>query len=537
MTTMLLHELVERNAASTPEAPAVVCRDDVWTYARLNDVANGVAQVLQDEGLRAGDRVAIHGHKSLRAVATMIGVLRAGGVYVPVDPLSPPSRAQRIIRDSGATVVAIDDFLRGAIETEFPDSEVLDRPLLQLRADDLVPQTDAPASPSGTQASSSRRVPWQAVKAALAEIEPVPRTLDDPAYMLYTSGTTGHPKGVVISHRNAMAFVEWAAQLVDLQPSDRLSNHAPFHFDLSVFDIYAAFYAGASVVILGKDTKASPRSTLDTIESRGVTVWYSVPSALLLLVRETDRLAEQASGLRAIIFAGEVFPMYGLRRLMRTLPDARYFNFFGPTETNVCLYHELESVPEPDATAIPIGRPASGDQIEIRTHQQTPARNDASSDGADRADAGATETGELMVTGPTVMLGYWNGENIDPSPNPYPTGDIVSQRDDREIMYHGRRDHMVKVRGYRIELGEVESALHEHDAIRRAIAFAEDDALSVAIETTPSLSVLDVKQHCARLLPRYMIPHTIHFLNEVPLTSTGKPDRLATQQRIQNVAT
>jgi acyl-coenzyme A synthetase/AMP-(fatty) acid ligase len=252
---------------------------------------------------------------------------------------------------------------------------------------------------------------------------------------------------------------------------------------------------------------------LERIQDRSITVWYSVPSALVLMLENGGLVDKGAPSLRVVFFAGEVFPLRHLRRTMAALPQARFFNLFGPTETNVCLAHEVPGIPTAETQAIPIGRPSCGDTIAILDEQGRPV-----SDG---------EVGELWVDGPTVMLGYWAGGQKTAAKRPYPTGDFVARRSDGEIMYHGRRDHMVKVRGFRIELAEVEAALTSHAGIREAIAFAADGRLWAAVEPSDGdLSVLAIKRHCAERLPPYMIPSDVRLLASMPRTSSGKVDRV-----------
>lgn len=501
LKTMRIDRLITPWAERTPDQIAVDGVDETLSYRELDALANRFAHAFKAAGVSAGDRVGIHVPRSGRAIAAMLGAARAGAVYVPLDPSSPPPRMRAIVTDCEVRhVVIAPNLLARWLEAGLcsPVEHFF------LAADSPPPSLPAPA-----QAHAWAHIVAQdATPAAAASAAP-----DDLAYLLYTSGSTGTPKGVMLSHRNALAFSEWAADRIALTPSDRVASVAPFHFDLSVFDVWATLSRGATLVIVDETTVLSGPRMVERITSKGITVWYSVPSALVLMLDHGGLAERGAPSLRVVFFAGEVFPIKHLRQAMAALSRARFFNLFGPTETNVCLAYEVLAPPAPDATVIPIGRPSCGDDVTIVDEQGHPV-----------ADG---EVGELLVDGPTVMLGYWNGGQRTPAKRPYPTGDFVARGADREIMYHGRRDHMVKVRGFRIELAEVEATLTAHVGIREAVAFAAEGRLWAAIlASDPDLSVLAIKRHCAARLPPYMVPSEIRLLADLPRTSSGKVDRV-----------
>jgi amino acid adenylation domain-containing protein len=499
--------LVAPFAATSPGQIAVDGPGESATYAQLDQLANRFANCFLAHGVAAGDRVGVQVPRGVRPIAALLGALRAGAACVPLDPSSPPARMKLIASDCGLQHVVISP----ALLSNWLAAGVCE----PVRHFYIAADGNVPAAPVGVHVH-----PWTEIATATpAPVLAGSDLPDDLAYLLYTSGSTGTPKGVMISHRNALAFAEWAAHAIALAPSDRVASVAPFHFDLSIFDLWSTFSRGATVVVVDEGTVLSGRRMLDRIQEKGITVWYSVPSALILMLESGGLEERGASSLRVVLFAGEIFPMRHLRRAMAALPKARFYNLFGPTETNVCLAHALAAIPAETDTAIPIGRPSCGDSITIVDDQGLPV-----------ADG---EIGELLVDGPTVMLGYWNGGHPLPARHPHPTGDFVRRSPNGDILFHGRRDHMVKIRGFRIELAEVEATLTQHPGISEAVALAKEGQLLAAIvPTNPALSVLAVKQHCAARLPPYMIPSHVHLLEELPRTSSGKVDRVALQASI-----
>jgi clorobiocin biosynthesis protein CloN4 len=477
-----LEELVRRAARRTPDAPAVTGPTGLLSYAELDAEAQRLADLLRDRGVRAGDRVLLFGPKSGGFVAAMQACLRAGAVYVPVDVSTPGSWARVIAEDSGASLAFVGDTvaeeLDGLVEV-IPFATAAERTL-----------------------------------AGAAEPLELLGSVDDPAYILYTSGSTGRPKGVCISHRNAMEFVEWAACELGLGPGDQLSNHASLSFDLSVLDLYGAFHAGATVHLVPDGLTYSPASLCQFVHDRHITVWYSVPSVLTLMIRQGGLLDSPAPpALRAVLVAGEPCPVTTLRALAGWT-GARLLNLYGPTETNVCTFHEIGPADLLEPGSPPIGQACSGDEVRVLDPEGCVAK--------------AGEEGELVVEGPTVMLGYWGRERHQ---GPYRTGDLVRVRPDGLLSYLGRLDHMVKLRGYRVELGDVEAVMATHPKIEEVVATDENNGpdARLVVYVVPSdghrMSLLSVKAHCASSLPRYMVPDQVRHIRAIPRTPNGKVNR------------
>lgn len=472
-----LASLLKTSAQRFPDAVAVRSGDVAATYAQLDHMADRFADTLTDLGVLPGDRVVLWAEKSIRVIAVMQAALRIGAVYVPVAPSNPATRVERIIRGCTATLIITDG---PNLATVFDDVKCLTLDVLEV-LDRIAP----PARPTAAVRQPDR---------------------DAAAYILYTSGSTGDPKGVCISHRNALAFIEWAVRETGLTNTDRLANHAPLNFDLSVFDIYGAFRTGASVDLIGSELAYSADGLSEFIVERSVTVWYSVPSAMLLMTRYGSLLESGENSLRVCIFAGETYPIQDLLQLRKAWPGTRIFNWYGPTETNVCTSYEVTERDIGRDDPVPIGTACPGTSTRLDPEPE----------------------GEIVVDGPTVMVGYWGRE---PHRGAYRTGDLGRRRDGF-IEYIGRADGMVKLRGYRVELGEIENALVSHPAVVDAavsvLGAGMDTRLHAVLvpaagHAVPSL--LALKSHLAERVPGYMLVDSTSTVDALPRTQNGKLDR------------
>jgi L-proline---[L-prolyl-carrier protein] ligase len=518
----LLPDLVIASARRHPERHAVVMEERRLGYGELDAMSDQFARSLITHGVRRGDRVALWLPKSAEAIVALYGIMKAGAAYVPVDPNAPPARLAAIARDcevAGLVTLA----QRGA---ELDEAFGARAPMRALWFADLMSAASTTPRVAGLPG-----VPWGAVTAEPARPPDIRALDDDLAYLLYTSGSTGEPKGVMMSHRNALAFVEWATGTFGITCEDRLANHAPFHFDLSTFDLFAAAAAGAALYPVPPRTSSFPAAIARLWCEARLTVWYATPSTLGLMLAHGGLADLDLSALRVLLFAGEVMPARVLRRLMALAPRARFANLYGPTETNVCTWHEVTTPPADDAV-LPIGTACSGDEVFVLDDGLRPV-----------PDGGV---GELWVRGATVMHGYWGRpertalaiQALELSPGltdrAYRTGDLVRRRPDGQLEFLGRRDHQVKTRGYRVELGEIESTLHRHPDVDEAVVLAiPDEAIShrlravVVLKSGGTADAAALRAHCARTLPRYMVPEAITFRSQLPRTSSGKVDRRA----------
>jgi amino acid adenylation domain-containing protein len=515
----LLPHLLTDAASRYPENIAVSFGGVALTYEALEEESNRLARLLIKEGVRRGDRVGLFLNKSVETVLGIFAILKTGAAYVPIDPLAPARRVVFILQNCGIRCLLTKTAKLAILKSALPEPWPLDVVLLMEKRSE--------GSTTGFQPPCFR---YQQEAAQESTELPENTTIDtDLAYILYTSGSTGDPKGVMISHLNALTFINWASDFFGIQSTDRLSNHAPFHFDLSIFDLFASTKAGAAVYLIPEGIAFLPGDLVRFIPAHQITVWYSVPSALILLVLH-GRLKESSFPyLRLVLFAGEVFPVKYLKSLMQLLPHAQFYNLYGPTETNVCTYYHVRDIPE-DSTPLPIGKACANSDVF------------ALNDKLERTKPG--EVGDLYVRGSSIMKGYWGLpektkqvmlDSKDASGHPeqlYRTGDLVRLGHDESYWFLGRKDHMVKSRGYRIELGEVEAAFYSHPEVEDAVVLALPDeeighrllAIVVCVDKS-LLSAADLARHCAQRIPKYMVPEIIEFRDNLPHTSTGKVDR------------
>lgn len=513
----LLTQLLTRSAQRFPERPAVWARGHSLTYGELEERSNQLAHMLRDRGLAKGDRVGLFFPKAVESVVAMFGVLKAGGVYVALDPSAPAGRIEYIIQNCG---------IRGLVSTSEKLRSLDPQQIPSVEFGLLAEQNAAP--------EATNHIPWAALSGFKGSRPPEPRqpTTLDLAYIIYTSGSTGRPKGVMLTHQNALTFVEWCADEFQIKPEDHLSNHAPLHFDLSVFDVYNAMEAGACVYMIPEDVQLFPASLTRFIVEKQISVWYSVPSALVFLALHGRLGAADLSRLRIILFAGEVFPMKYLRQLAELVPHADLYNLYGPTETNVCTYYKVDRAALRAQDRLPIGRACLNTEV-------------FAVDDQDRVITEPGAEGELFVRGPSVTPGYWGDPEkthkmVVPNrfqphleENLYRTGDLVRLREGGDYDFLGRRDSQIKSRGYRIELGEIEAVLLAHESVREAavVAVADEEIGArlrafVTAHNGSALELSDLQHHCASKLPQYMIPERIQVREAMPKTSTGKIDRV-----------
>ena len=363
----------------------------------------------------------------------------------------------------------------------------------------------------------------------------------DPAHILFTSGSTGVPKGATLTHANVMQFVEWAVSYFGTSAADRVSGHAPLHFDLSTYDIFGAFAAGAQLHLIPAELNLLPQKLADYIRTAELTQWFSVPSLLNYMAKLDAVKSNDFPSLKRLFWCGEVFPTPGLRYWMQRLPHVQFTNLYGPTEATIASsYYTLPACPASDDEPVPIGQPCAGEALLVLDGEMKPVP--------------VGEIGDLYIGGVGLSPGYWRDlektatafvpDPRDPQQRIYRTGDLARLGEDGQVYFLGRADSQIKSRGYRIELGEVETALNALGLLRECAVVAIEIGgfegtliccAYVPLSTTQSGEVTpaSLRQALSAKLPGYMLPARWLALASMPKNGNGKIDRCQLKEEFQ----
>jgi amino acid adenylation domain-containing protein len=488
-----IHELFEAQMQRTPQAPALIWEGATLSYAELNARAERMAAGLRRLGVGPEARVGLVAERSDGLVAALLGILKAGAAYVPIDPQYPRERAAFILQDAGVRLL-----LTGAA------------------ANETVAGSDFPALSIEQLESEGARD--ETTTAAKTTVHP-----DNLAYVIYTSGSTGQPKGVMVTHASVHNFFCWKQDHYRLTADDRLLLKSPLNFDPSVWELFWPLQVGACVVVARPSGHLEPSYLVDLIRAHGVTMVHFVPSMAEVFL-DTPNL-ETCTSLKYIVCGGEALPPRIVNRLFRRLP-VELHNSYGPTETTIAPL-DWECTLDSEALSVPIGRPISNSQIYLLDSRLRPVP--------------AGVPGELCVGGASLARGYLNRSELTAQkfvPNPYAddgarlyrTGDLARQRADGVIEFLGRIDHQVKIRGNRIEPGEIEAVLGRHESVRQAVVMLRDDApgearLIAYVASEAKVSPEELREHLRQFLPEYMVPSAFVVMDSLPLAVNGKVDR------------
>ncbi len=490
-----VQQLFEQQAARTPERTAIVDEHRALTFGELNAKANALAWTLRrHHGIGAGTLVALHLDRSVDMTAAILGVLKAGGAYLPLSTTDPAGRIATILDDSGATVLLADTVRAGTMTA--PGRTVID-------------------------------VTGFLADAAHADNPPPLAGPDDIAYCIYTSGSTGVPNGVLVEHRGLVNRLRWMIEDLGLTDRDVVLQKTPYVFDVSVWELLLPGVIGARQVMLTPEGQSDPALIRDTVERHGVTLLHFVPS---MLSHYLSAVGGGFAGVRNVVCSGEELSRDLATRFFAAATDtcARLHNYYGPTEATVDVSRlEVTDVPGP----VTIGRPAANTHLYVLDDRGQPC------------PVGAP--GELCISGVQVARGYLNrpektagrftADPFRPGVRMYRTGDVARWQENGEVLYIARRDHQVKLRGFRIELGEIEQALAGQEGVGRAIATVRKDAAGAGVlwayvENAAPLAPAapaELREFLSSRLPEYMVPTYFVFTDAIPVTRNGKVDRRA----------
>ena len=523
----VLHHLITKQSEQQPDAFAIIQNQERWTYEQLEEASNRLARLLKEAGCVRGDRVCFLMPKSPTAILCQIAILKADCAYVPLDSSSPAERLAKIVESCEPRVILAAGSVAKLLGEAISAAQLNYSPVIGWM--DSNKTAGQNLTPRFTQddlaAQSNHALDYQ-------------NTSEDIAHILFTSGSTGTPKGVMIKHSNVLAYIDWALKYFGTTSGDRVSGHPPLHFDLSTYDIFHTFLAGATLFPVPAELNLLPHKICDFIRANELTQWFSVPSLLTFMAKQDVVKQNDFPTLKRLLWCGEVFPTPGLRYWMQRLPHVQFTNLYGPTEATIASsYFTVPACPANDTDQIPIGTPCEGEELLILDDAMKPCP--------------VGEIGNLYIRGIGLSPGYWRDEEktrsvflpnpADPNDRIYRTGDLAKWGEDGLVYFIGRADSQIKSRGYRIELGEIETALN-------ALGMTQDCAV-VAIETggfessiicaafTPAAGVdanpATLRTAVSRKIPNYMIPQRWMRLDKMPLNVNGKYDRRRLKELFQ----
>ena len=489
-----IHELFEERVERTPEAVAVVFEDQQLTYRELNWRVNQLAHHLRRQGVRPETLIALFMERSSEIVIAILGVLKAGAAYLPIDPDLPDERSQFLLRDANVDFILTQEKFRVAVADCAKHIIFLDSEPSELSLED---RSNPAAIALGHHA----------------------------AYVIYTSGSTGAPKGVVNTHDGLRNRIQWMQQAYTLDASDRVLQKTPYTFDVSLWEFLWPLSSGASLVLARPGGQRDSAYLAELIQSQEITTLHFVPSMLAAFLEEPGM--ERCSSLRHVFASGEALP-HNLQQRFFERTSAALHNLYGPTEASIDVT-AWQCQRDHRTASVPIGRPIANTQIYILDGHLNPVPIGV--------------PGEIYIGGAGLARGYLNRPELtaqrfianpfgaEPGARLYKTGDLARYRADGNIEFLGRMDDQVKIRGYRIELGEIEAVLGQHASVKECVVSAREDSPEdkrlVSYVVGADANVDELRSHLRRKLPEYMVPFAFVLLDSLPLTPNGKVDRNA----------
>lgn len=516
---------IVQQCKQTPDALAILFNEERITYRQLEDITNRLANFLKSKGIKAGSLVGVMTLPGPLMLIGMIGILKSGAAYVPVDPSYPAERIKYILTHAKIQILLTEKVIKKQVSELFDNAN---RENILVYLDNI--------SENDLSSNQVDRDTWSLCSNSDPDYSSSP---DDIMTVLYTSGSTGNPKGVVLAHRGYMNRLVWHQKMFDLKLGERVAQKTSCCFDISVWELFWPLMYGGTVCPIRKEIVKNPWELAKWFIDARINIMHFVPSLFGEFVNALEDDDYSFRDLRWLIFSGEALPMSYIQKWIDKHGMATGLaNLYGPTEASIDVtYHIIEKRPGDDGeTSIPIGKPV--DNVFIKNLDK------------DMRELAAGEIGELWIGGIQLAKGYlYNPEKTKETfwPNPFPeipgeflyrTGDLTTKRPDGSYEYHGRIDNQVKIRGFRVELGEIEGVLSSipyiEEAAVIAVDFAPGEKHLVAFLSGTQVDDKQIKDAIGTRLPHYMIPHRIKWLQSIPKNPNGKLDRKALQALVAN---
>lgn len=491
-------DYLENTAKQYPDKIAVVDEHLQYTFNELRRHAMVIANKLCQENIRKKP-IAILMDKGVKCIAAFMGVAYSGNFYTPIDSKMPIERVEKILETLNPAYV----ILEKSCEKNWID----------------VIRNKYPFVLYETLQEDATSIDEEAVLAVNKKIIDT-----DVLYVLFTSGSTGNPKGVIINHRAVIDYIEWVVDTFDIDSKDRFANQAPFYFDNSILDIYSCMKTGSTMYIIPEKLFTFPIRLLEFLNENKITTIFWVPSALCLVANLKAVGKVGLDYLKRILFCGEPMPNKQLNIWRKAYPDVLYANLYGPTEiTDVCTYYIVDREFD-DSEPLPIGKACANTEILVLDEERNLVTDEEM-------------IGELCVRGTSLSYGYYNNPQKTKEvfiQNPlnqyydeiiYCTGDLVKYNNYGELVYVSRKDFQIKHKGHRIELGEIENAVHSIENIKNCCCLYNETVKKIVLFYVADEKIENIKSVLKDKVPEYMIPGVIKHLNEMPMNLNGKIDR------------
>ena len=512
-----ISQILSQSAQKVPKKTAFQSGNESITYSESDKKTNQIAHFLINNGLKKGDRAGVFLDRNVKSALAVHGILKAGGVFVPIDIDAPVERIQFILDDCKIKHIISEEGLVNKLKAV----------LHSIPTELVILGIHLPNTPHSF-------FHWENLKKFQALVPDIKILGSDLAYIMYTSGTTGFPKGIMHTHYSGLSYAKLSKAIYNITDADVVANHSPLHFDMSTLGYLTAPLAGAKCIILGKQYSVLSASLSQLIEQEKITVWYSVPLVLQQLLERGDLTNRDFSSLRWVLYGGEPFPVHQLNQFMEHCPNAFFSNVYGPAEVNQCTFYNQKGKVK-KYESVPLGVVWSDTEHLILDGNGVKVKQG--------------EVGELLIHSSTMMYGYFNNQQrtqksileVESTSGLkkkfYKTGDLVKEDDDGLLHFIGRKDRQIKTRGHRLELNEIEETILRYDETKQAACYSYKingiNEIFVTVVLQSGALLEELEQKIRKTLPKYSIPKLILETRKLPRTSAGKVDYKKLTQNIR----